>query len=48
MNLPLDIQGEAAVAGREPFGMKQWQKKPRFVCDDVWTFNSQGSTQCMS
>ncbi|KAF2834918.1 hypothetical protein M501DRAFT_1044812 [Patellaria atrata CBS 101060] len=31
--------------GRQKFEHRMWQKKPRFVNDDVWAFNSQGSSQ---
>jgi hypothetical protein len=45
LNLPLDALAKSNVIGRQGFEMKQYAKLPRIVCDDVWTFNSQGSTQ---
>lgn len=45
LNLPLDALGQDTMIGRASFELKQWQKAPRIVNDDIWTFNSQGSTQ---
>lgn len=45
LNLPLDALAKSKVVGRQGFEMKQYAKHPRVVCDCVWTFNSQGSTQ---
>lgn len=33
--------------GRQAFHKDVFQKPPRTVNDDVWTFNTQSSTQCM-
>lgn len=45
LNWPLDALGKNTFVGRKAFDMEQWNKAPRVVNDDVWHFNSQGSTQ---
>jgi hypothetical protein len=45
LNWPLDALTDGTTVGRISFKMDQYQKAPRIVNDDVWTFNSQGSTQ---
>lgn len=45
LNWELDALGKDTVIGRQSFVLKQWNKAPRIVNDDVWTMNSQGSTQ---
>jgi hypothetical protein len=48
LNLPLDALGDAPLFGRQPFVQNMYQKAPRIVNDDVWTFNTQSSSQCAS
>ena len=48
LNLPLNAQRGSMLVGRSKFHMDQYNKAPRIVNDDVWTFNSQTSTQCIS
>ena len=45
LNWPLNALGSNTFIGRKNFHLEQWQKAPRIVNDDIWTFNSQGSTQ---
>ncbi|KAF1352126.1 hypothetical protein BDV97DRAFT_348816 [Delphinella strobiligena] len=45
LNLPLDAQGDVPFFGRQVFHQNMYQKKPRAVNDDVWTFNTQSSGQ---
>jgi hypothetical protein len=45
LNMPLDAMAKTAVVGRKAFEFNQYAKLPRTVCDDVWTLNSQCSTQ---
>ncbi|KIM95449.1 hypothetical protein OIDMADRAFT_45284 [Oidiodendron maius Zn] len=45
LNLPLNAQRGSMLVGRSKFHMDQYNKAPRIVNDDVWTFNSQTSTQ---
>lgn len=45
LNWPLDSLGNNTFVGRKAFDLQQWNKAPRVVNDDVWHFNSQGSTQ---
>lgn len=45
LNWPLDAQGDAPFFGRQVFHQHVYQKPPRIVHDDVWTFNSQCSSQ---
>lgn len=42
---PLDAQGELPFFGRQQFHKEVYQKPPRIVNDDVWTFNTQSATQ---
>jgi hypothetical protein len=46
LNLPLDALGDTPLFGRQPFHKNVYQKVPRIVNDDVWTFNTQSSSQC--
>ena len=46
LDWPLDAQGNLPFFGRQAFHKKIIHKAPRIVNDDVWTFNSQSSTQC--
>jgi hypothetical protein len=46
LNLPLDALGDAPLFGRQAFRKDVYQKAPRIVNDDVWTFNTQSSSQC--
>jgi hypothetical protein len=39
LNLPLDALGGDTMIGRKSFHMEQWNKAPRIVNDDIWTFN---------
>ncbi|KAI1138722.1 hypothetical protein F5Y05DRAFT_382164 [Hypoxylon sp. FL0543] len=45
LNWPLDAQPESAFFQRQVFHQELIRKDPRVVNDDVWTFNSQVSTQ---
>ena len=45
LNLPFDALGKNTLIGRAPFHIHQWNKAPRIVSDDVWTLNSQSSSQ---
>lgn len=45
LNWELNALGSHTMINRQSFEMKQWNKAPRVVNDDVWTFNSQASTQ---
>jgi hypothetical protein len=45
LNWPLDAQGSLPFFGRQAFHQKLYQKPPRIVNDDVWTFNTQSSSQ---
>lgn len=46
LNWPLDAQGEeSGFFQRKLFHQELFQKPPRIVNDDVWTFNSQVSSQ---
>ena len=47
MNWPLDAQGKIPFFGRQVFHKELIDKSPRAVNDDVWTFNTQSSSQCM-
>ncbi|KAF2487750.1 hypothetical protein BDY17DRAFT_243502 [Neohortaea acidophila] len=42
---PLDAQGDLPFFGRQQFHKEVYQKAPRIVNDDVWTFNTQSSSQ---
>ncbi|KAI1776402.1 hypothetical protein F4818DRAFT_379416 [Hypoxylon cercidicola] len=45
LNWPLDAQPESSFFQRQVFHQELIRKDPRVVNDDVWTFNSQVSTQ---
>ncbi|KAK8161060.1 hypothetical protein BKA80DRAFT_332886 [Phyllosticta citrichinensis] len=45
LNWPLDAQGDTPFFGRQVFHQHVYQKPPRIVHDNVWTFNSQCSSQ---
>jgi len=45
LDWPLDAQGDLPMFGRQAFHKNVYQKVPRIVNDDVWTFNTQSSTQ---
>lgn len=45
LNWRLNALGESTMIGRKSFHPDQWQKAPRIVNDDIWTFNSQVSSQ---
>lgn len=44
LNWPLDAQAKPSF-GRQAFHIQVFQKAPRIVNDDVWTFNTQSSSQ---
>ena len=45
LNWPLDAQSKPGF-GRQVLHKNVYQKAPRIVNDDVWTFNTQSSSQC--
>ncbi|GME63438.1 hypothetical protein GTA08_BOTSDO05670 [Neofusicoccum parvum] len=45
LDWPLDAQGDVPFFGRQVFHKHVYQKPPRIVNDDVWTFNTQSSSQ---
>lgn len=45
MNWPLTAQGKTAFYNRKTFHHDLWKQPNRIVNDDVWTFNSQCSSQ---
>ncbi|KAK3673038.1 hypothetical protein LTR78_007149 [Recurvomyces mirabilis] len=45
LDWPLDAQSDLPFFGRQAFHKEVYQKPPRIVNDDVWTFNTQSSTQ---
>ncbi|EME41698.1 hypothetical protein DOTSEDRAFT_176999 [Dothistroma septosporum NZE10] len=45
LDWPLDAQADLPFFGRQSFEQKAYQKAPRIVNDDVWTFNTQSSSQ---
>ncbi|KAK1057446.1 hypothetical protein LTR33_013639, partial [Friedmanniomyces endolithicus] len=45
LDWPLDAQKDIPLFGRQAFHKEVYQKTPRIVNDDVWTFNTQSSTQ---
>ncbi|KAI9669389.1 MAG: hypothetical protein M1831_000425 [Alyxoria varia] len=45
LDLPLNVQGDIPLFGRHTFSKSLIHKKPRIVNDDVWTFNTQSSSQ---
>jgi hypothetical protein len=42
----MDAQNDIPFFGRQVFHKHVYQKPPRVVNDDVWTFNTQSSSQC--
>jgi hypothetical protein len=45
LDAPLDFQAKKPLFGRQVFAKDVYQKKPRIVHDDTWSFNTQSSTQ---
>jgi len=45
LDAALDFQGAKPLFGRQVFQKDVYQKKPRIVHDDTWSFNTQSSTQ---
>ncbi|WPH02757.1 Hypothetical protein R9X50_00562500 [Acrodontium crateriforme] len=45
VNWPLDAQLDLPFFGRQAFHKEVYQKPPRIINDDVWTFNTQSSSQ---
>lgn len=45
LDAPLDFQGKKPLFGRQVFSKDVYQKAPRIVHDDTWSFNTQSSTQ---
>lgn len=45
LDAPLDFQNAKPLFGRQVFVKDVYQKKPRIVHDDTWSFNTQSSTQ---
>ncbi|ETN47172.1 uncharacterized protein HMPREF1541_01363 [Cyphellophora europaea CBS 101466] len=45
LDAPLDFQAKNPLFHRQAFVKDVYQKKPRIVHDDTWTFNTQSSTQ---
>jgi hypothetical protein len=45
LNWPLSAQVDKAFFGRQIFHQNLFRKSPRYVNDDVWTFNSQCTSQ---
>ncbi|RVX74441.1 hypothetical protein B0A52_01567 [Exophiala mesophila] len=45
LDAALDFQGDKPLFGRQIFQKDVYQKKPRVVHDDTWTFNTQSSSQ---
>ncbi|KIX02592.1 uncharacterized protein Z518_08533 [Rhinocladiella mackenziei CBS 650.93] len=45
LDAALDFQGPKPLFGRQIFQKDVYQKKPRIVHDDTWSFNTQSSTQ---
>ncbi|KAK2781586.1 hypothetical protein FQN52_001442 [Onygenales sp. PD_12] len=45
LNWPLDAQRKTPFFGRQVFHKKLIDKSPRTVNDDIWTFNTQSSSQ---
>jgi hypothetical protein len=46
LDWPLDAQNDVPLFARKAFHKDIIWKKPRTVNDDIWTFNSQSSSQC--
>jgi hypothetical protein len=47
LNWELDALGKDTVIGRQSFVLKQWNKAPRIVNDDVWTMRIR-SVRCFT
>jgi len=45
LNWALDAQNTMPFFGRQKFEQDMYEKRPRFVNDDVWRFNTQSSSQ---
>lgn len=45
LDWPLDAQGDLPFFGRQEFHKQIIHKAPRIVNDDIWSFNSQSSSQ---
>ncbi|KAJ9632303.1 hypothetical protein H2203_000707 [Taxawa tesnikishii (nom. ined.)] len=45
LNWPLDAQNDIPFFGRQVFHKHVYQKAPRIVHDDTWSFNTQSSSQ---
>ncbi|EXJ90654.1 hypothetical protein A1O1_03758 [Capronia coronata CBS 617.96] len=45
LDAPLDFQGQKPLFGRQVFEKQVYQKAPRIVHDDTWSFNTQSATQ---
>ena len=45
LDAPLDFQADTPLFGRQTFTKNVYQKKPRIVHDDTWSFNTQSSSQ---
>ena len=45
LDAPLDFQVKTPLFGRQAFVKDVYQKKPRIVHDDTWSFNTQSSSQ---
>ena len=45
LDWPLDAQADLPFFGRQAFHKEVYAKPPRTVNDDIWTFNTQSSTQ---
>jgi hypothetical protein len=46
ISLNLPMEAKVVLFGRQPFELDVYQKAPRIVNDDVWTLNTQSSSQC--
>lgn len=45
LNWPLDAQSDLVFFGRQAFHQNMYDKPPKVSNDDVWTFNTQSSSQ---
>ncbi|KAF2115724.1 hypothetical protein BDV96DRAFT_55183 [Lophiotrema nucula] len=45
LNWPMDVQNKTPFFNRQVFHQNMYAKPPRCVNDDVWTFNTQSSSQ---
>lgn len=45
LDAPLSFQGAEPLFGRQAFQQDMYQKKPKIVHDDTWSFNTQTSSQ---